>query len=125
MNKKILLPIALILSIVFSLYVSTFAFYFLKGNLEMVFNINISTILNAITTEKQVLMLFFLVEIILSLLLWLITNKGGNVYKSKTIKLTDKISIPNSVGQGQYGTSWWMSIKELKNIFKPNTIKKN
>lgn len=125
MNKKILLPIALILSIVFSLYVSTFAFYFLKGNLEMVFNINISTILNAITTEKQVLMLFFLVEIILSLLLWLITNKGGNVYKSKTIKLTDKISIPNSVGQGQYGTSWWMSIKELKNIFKPNTKKKN
>ena len=91
----------------------------------MILNINISTILNAIIREKQVLMLFFLIEIILSLLLWLITNKGGNVYKSQTIKLTDKISIPNSVGQGQYVTSWWMSIKELKNIFKPNKIKKN
>ena len=91
----------------------------------MILNINISTILNAIIREKQVLMLFFLIEIILSLLLWLITNKGGKVYKSQTIKLTDKISIPNSVGQGQYGTSWWMSIKELKNIFKPNKIKKN
>lgn len=125
MNKKILLPIALILSVIFSMYVSTFAFYFLKGNLETILNINITTIVNTIKTEPKVLALFLLIEIILGLLLWLFANKSGNVYKSKTIKLTDKISVPNFVGQGQYGTSWWMSLKELKNIFKENVIIKN
>lgn len=124
MNKKILLPIALVLSIVFSLYISTFAFYFFKGNLEMVLNINIETILNTIKNEPKVLMLFFLIEIILGLLLWLFSNKNGNIYKSQTIKLTDKISVPSAVGQGQYGTSWWMNLKELKKIFKPNIISK-
>ena len=124
MNKRILLPIALVLSIIFSLYISVFVFYFLSGNLEMVFNININSILTTIKNEPKVLMLFLLIEVILGLLLWLFSNKNGNIYKSQTIKLTDKISIPNAVGQGQYGTSWWMSLKELKKIFKPNIIVK-
>lgn len=125
MNKKILLPIALILSVIFSMYIATFAFYFLKGNLEIILNMNIATILNTIKTEPKVLALFLLIEIVLGLLLWLFSNKNGNVYKSKTVKLTDKIIVPNFVGQGQYGTSWWMSIKDLKKLFNENVINKS
>lgn len=124
MNKKILLPIALILSVIFSMYISTFVYYFLKGDLEIILNIDVSIILNTIKEQPKVLGLFFLIELILGLLLWLFSNRNGNVYKSETVKLTDKISVPNTVGQGQYGTSWWMTLKELKKIFKENVIKK-
>ena len=124
MNKKILLPIALILSIIFSMYVSTFAFYLMKADLETILKINVNIIINTIKSEPKVLLLFLLIEVILGLLLWLFTNRNGNIYKSKTVKLTDKISVPNSVGQGQYGTSRWMKKEELEKIFKPNEIAK-
>ena len=41
--------------------------------------------------------------------------------KSDVNKITNNIVTPKAVGQGQHGTSRWLTDKEFKKIFKFNT----
>lgn len=45
-------------------------------------------------------------------------------YTSRRIKVTDKISIPEACGQGQYGTAHFMSKRDIRKRYKPLVIKK-
>lgn len=87
--------------------------------------IDIPTILNTIMTNKKVLAIFSVLETIVILFLLLFSKKNGNIYHSKTIKLTDKITVPMPVGEGQYGTSWWLNKKEYDKVFKYHIINRN
>ena len=57
--------------------------------------------------------------------LLLFSNKRKNIYHSDQLKLTDKISVPKPVGEGQHGTSWWLDKKDYNKIFKCNIIDRN
>jgi len=57
--------------------------------------------------------------------LLLFANKSKNIYHSKKIQLTDKIEIPTPVGEGQYGTAWWLQKKDYDKVFKYNVIDRN
>lgn len=46
-------------------------------------------------------------------------------YTSKMKKVTDNISIPETCGQGQYGTAHFMTKREIRKRYKPLVIKKN
>ncbi len=43
--------------------------------------------------------------------------------KSEVDKITNNIVTPKAVGQGQHGTSRWLTDKEFKKIFKYNILK--
>ena len=43
--------------------------------------------------------------------------------KSEVNKITNNIVTPKAVGQGQHGTSRWLTDKEFKKIYKYNVIK--
>ncbi len=85
-------------------------------------NINIQTIVNTLITEKKVLLIFAVLEVMVVTFLLLFTNKTKNIYHSEIVKLTDKIEIPTPAGDGQYGTAWWLQKKDYDKVFKYNII---
>ena len=68
------------------------------------------------------LIIFIVIEIIVASFLILFCNKRKNIYHSETVKVTDKIEIPQKIGDGQYGTSWWLDKKDYNSIFKYNKL---
>lgn len=86
---------------------------------------NVELIIDTIISNKTVLMIFSIVEIIIASFLLLFSNKTKNVYHSDKVKITDKIEVPKPVGEGQHGTSWWLNKNDYNKIFKCNIINRN
>lgn len=99
--------------------------FILSKNFNSLFNINISTIINTLINERRVFIIFCAIELIIVTLLLLFSNRKKNIYHSNTIKLTNKIEVPIPIGDGQYGTSWWLDKKDYSKIFKCNILDKN
>ncbi len=83
------------------------------------------SIINTLITEKKVLAIFCVLELIVVSFLILFTNGTKNIYHSKKVKLTDKLEIPTPIGDGQHGTSWWLQKNDYDKVFKYNTINRN
>lgn len=76
-----------------------------------------------IVLEKELILLFFLSLILCIMTLFILFSLGNHNYmKSDVNKITNNIVTPKAVGQGQHGTSRWLTDKEFKKIFKFNTI---
>lgn len=99
--------------------------FILSKNFDSLFNINISTIINTLINEKRVFIIFCAIELIIVTLLLLFSNRKKNIYHSNTVKLTNKIEVPVPIGDGQYGTSWWLDKKDYSKIFKCNILDRN
>ena len=83
------------------------------------------SIINTLITEKKVLAIFCVLELMVVSFLILFTNGTKNIYHSKKIKLTDKLEIPTPIGDGQHGTSWWLQKNDYDKVFKHNIINRN
>ena len=57
--------------------------------------------------------MFVILELIVASFLLFFSNKRKNIYHSEQIELTPKIKVPKPVGQGQYGTGWWLNKKDF------------
>ena len=66
--------------------------------------------------------MFIIIEIMVASFLLLFTNNKKNIYHSEQVELTPKIKVPKPVGQGQYGTGWWLNRKDYNKVFKCNVI---
>jgi len=97
----------------------------LSKNFNDLMQINIKSIIEIITTNKTVAIIFTIVEIIIVSFLLLFSNKRKNIYHSDKVKLTDKIEVPKPIGEGQHGTSWWLDKKDYDKVFKCNIIDTN
>ena len=83
---------------------------------------NVEVIVKTIIENKQVLAMFIIIEIMVASFLLLFTNNKKNIYHSEQVELTPKIKVPKPVGQGQYGTGWWLNKKDYNKVFKYNVI---
>lgn len=66
--------------------------------------------------------MFLVIELMIALFLLLFSNRNKNIYHSEQVELTPKIKVPKPVGQGQYGTGWWLNKKDYNKVFKCNII---
>lgn len=103
-------------------YFSVSLHYVLSKDFESLLKIDAISIINTLITDKRVLLIFCILELIVVSFLLLFTNGTKNIYHSKTIKLTDKIEVPVPAGEGQYGTAWWLQKKDYDKIFSCNII---
>lgn len=87
--------------------------FILSKNFERLLNIDAISIINTLITEKRVLAIFCVLELIIVSLLILFTNGTQNIYHSKKVKLTDNLEIPAPVGDGQYRYSLVVAEKRL------------
>lgn len=71
------------------------------------------------------LIIFIVIELIVASFLLFFSNKNRNIYHSKQIELTPKIKVPKPVGEGQYGTGWWLDKKDFGKVFKCNVLDRN
>lgn len=94
--------IAIIFSILVCSYFSVSLHFVLSKDFESLLNIDVGLIINTLVSEKKVLAIFSVLELIVVCFLILFANKTKNIYHSKKIKLTDKLEIPTPVGDGQY-----------------------
>ena len=98
--------------------------FLLCRDFQSMLNLTLKEIVKILFADKRILMIFIILETIVITLLLLCTNKTKNIYHSKTIKLTDKISVPIPAGDGQYGTAWWLKKKDYDKIFSYNIIER-
>ena len=111
-RKRGIIAILSILNILLSIYLST------------MIHIKLAKIeFSQIVVDKQLLLLFFLIYLLLEVIIFMLFCLGSkNVFKSETVNITDKLKTPEIMGQGQHGTSRWLTKKEFKNLFKCNTL---
>lgn len=111
-RKKGIIAILSILNIPLSIYLST------------MIHIKLAKIeFSQIVVDKQLLLLFFLIYLLFEVIIFMLFGLGSkNVFKSETVNITDKLKTPEIMGQGQHGTSRWLTKKEFKNLFKCNTL---
>lgn len=94
----------------------------MSNNFDELLQINVDSIIKTIIENKQVLLIFIIIEIMVVSFLLLFTNNKKNIYHSEQVELTPKIKVPKKVGQGQYGTGWWLDKKDYGKVFKCNEI---
>lgn len=111
-RKKGIIAILSILNIPLSIYLST------------MIHIKLAKIeFSQIVVDKQLLLLFFLIYLLFEVIIFMLFGLSSkNVFKSGTVNITDKLKTPEIMGQGQHGTSRWLTKKEFKNLFKCNTL---
>ena len=66
--------------------------------------------------------MFCIIELIVASFLLLFSNRNKNIYYSEQVELTPKIKVPKPIGQGQYGTGWWLNKKDFNKVFGCNVI---
>lgn len=66
--------------------------------------------------------MFLLLETMVASFLLFFSNHKKNIYYSEQVELTPKVKVPKPVGQGQYGTGWWLDKKDFDKVFKCNII---
>lgn len=106
-------------------YFSVSLHFILSKNFESLLSMDALSIINTLITEKKVLAIFCVLELMVVSFLILFTNGTKNIYHSKKVKLTDKLEIPTPIGDGQHGTSWWLQKNDYDKVFKYNTINRN
>ncbi len=74
--------------------------------------------------DNQFIMLYVFVLGLFELSILAMLTYRKNVFYSNQNQITNNIKTPVAVGQGQHGTSRWMTEKEFKNNFKCNTLLK-
>ena len=79
-----------------------------------------------IVVNKQLLLLFFLVYLLIEVLIIMLFGfNSKNVFQSNTVNITDKLRTPEIMGQGQHGTARWLTKKEFRKAFKCNALSDN
>lgn len=68
-------------------------------------------------SEIQRQVFFYLEGIIVAFLLYFLSGSLVDVRKCETMKITDQIMIPKAIGDGQHGTSRFLTEKEKESIF--------
>lgn len=106
-------------------YFSVSLHYILSKDFESLLSIDAVSIINTILTERKVLAIFCILELIVVSFLVLFSNRTKNIYHSKKVKLTEDLEIPAPVGDGQHGTSWWLQKQDYDKVFKYNIINRN
>lgn len=76
-------------------------------------------LIKTIEIEKELILLFFLCLLFCLLSLFILFVLGKTNYmQSEVDRITNNIVTPKAVGQGQHGTSRWLTDKEFKKHFK-------
>lgn len=113
---------ALIFSVGVTAYFSVSLHFILSNNFDALLQIDVVSIINTIINNPRVLVMFIILELIVASFLLFFSNKRKNIYYSEQIELTPKIKVPKPVGQGQYGTGWWLNKKDFGRVFKCNIL---
>lgn len=123
-KKKILIFIILnLVTIPICLYISTIIHLTLVQKFTTISDINFYTVINSIFTNVNHFKLYILLQFLFALFFILITFiQKDNIYASELNEITNTIKTPFVVGQGQYGTSRWLKMKEFDKVFKKNTL---
>ena len=96
--------------------------FILSNDFDSLLQINVESIIETLITNSRVLVIFVVIELIVASFLLFFSNKSKNIYHSEQIELTPKIKVPKPVGDGQYGTGWWLDKKDFGKVFKCNVL---
>lgn len=111
--------IVIIISLFITPYLSALLDQFLSNNFDTN-SLNVSyfgSFILLIGNKKQ-LSLFALMECgIIFYLIYTMTQSFGKIKPTETMQVADNITIPVAVGQGQHGTSRFMTKKEMREAF--------
>lgn len=99
--------------------------FILSNDFDSLLQINVRSIIEILITNPRVLIIFIVIELIIASFLLFFSNKSKNIYHSEQIELTSKIKVPKPVGDGQYGTGWWLDKKDFGKVFKCNVLDRN
>lgn len=94
-------------------YFSVSLHFILSKDFESLLNVDAISIINVLITEKKVLAIFSVLELIVVSFLILFSNKTKNIYHSQKVKLTDNIEIPTPVRRW---SAWYILVVKGKRV---------
>lgn len=112
----------MIFSVGVSAYFTVSLHFILSNDFNSLLQINIKSIIETIVNNQIVLIMFVVIELVIACFLLFLSKNKKNIYYSEQVELTPKIKVPKPVGQGQYGTGWWLNKKDFGRVFKCNII---
>lgn len=112
----------MIFSVGVSAYFTVSLHFILSNDFNSLLQINIKSIIETIVNNQIVLIMFVVIELVIAFFLLFLSKNKKNIYYSEQVELTPKIKVPKPVGQGQYGTGWWLNKKDFGRVFKCNII---
>lgn len=114
--RAIIFLIALILNFIITPYLSAWFTVMLKCRLLI--EISYSEALRYFFMNKDCHRFFFILQGMLFIcFLYLFNENNSKIMDTETIKITEQIAIPVCVGNGQHGTSRFMTEEEKKEIY--------
>ena len=123
--EKIFFSIVSTAILVFSIYLSAYIDQVLSSKFKNFSNITWIESLFGLLKNKNQVTIFLLFELIgLSVIVFLFFSdlKG---YQSKLVEITPEILIPESSGQGQFGTARFAKEEEIEKEFEVNILNSN
>lgn len=78
---------------------------------------NFGSLIGNIYAHEKIRQLFLLLEALVVLMCVVYYVCAKRTYQADTYAVTDTISIPVPYGQGQHGTAWFMSKKEMRKTY--------
>ena len=129
-KKLIIFGIANIITIPISMYISSYINLIIsKSDIRL---IKIESSFNEIFSNNESIKICLLIQALFMVLFFIaIFTRKNSIYDSKQIKVTDSIWIPQKAGQGQYGSSRFLTNKEFNKKYpkfiidkKTNAVKK-
>lgn len=117
--KVIAVAILLILAAVGDVFLSTWLHLTLKGRFTGVADLRISSCIQSLAADQNHRLMYLMILLVLAcaLVALFLMERGKEDYASDTIQITDKISIPVPIGQGQHGNAKFLDKKEYDRIF--------
>ncbi|MCX8075236.1 MAG: type IV secretory system conjugative DNA transfer family protein [Clostridia bacterium] len=122
-NKVLIILPLIIVSIPISIFFSFVIDNYLTKKAFSIESISLNKILINIGNNINLIKLFFMIQLLIIVFILLFTIlKKDNEFKSENVRITNNISTPKKVGQGQHGTSRWLTSKEFENTFSKNIL---
>ena len=120
-SKIILFLIMVIVSIPICVLLSNVIHLSLSNQILEISNINFMTaIQDLFEGGKQLKIYMLLKSLFILFFLAVVFVQKENIYASELGNVTDKIKTPIVAGQGQHGTSRWLTEKEYEKVFDKN-----
>ncbi len=125
-NKVLIILPLIIVSIPISIFFSFVVDSYLTNKAFNIESISLNQILINIGNNSNLIKLFFMIQLLIIVFILLFsTLKKDNEFESENVRITNNISTPKKVGQGQHGTSRWLTSKEFENTFSKNILDTN
>lgn len=126
MKKRIIFALILFVLLCGACLPAGYCLHAVLSRQKLELGFNLPQMAGAVFHTPEALRLWLLLCALCGLFcVWALVSSTYLNYKNGLYQVTPDISIPLPAGQGEYGTAWWLSLKQLNKAFTEVRVPKD